>query len=194
MSVKKFLEEIDAATSESMANEKIKPCCSKGCSTCCSEAMMADKEEARYIIEGLSGKQIEELKVKVKAWMEQFKPYQFAEVRDGLINGYVYLESDIKCPLLVGNLCGAYERRPMGCRSYFAAGNPENCKLPNRKTQLIGGPPFGHPKMRIAFDHLLSVSGVFHMDHLGVHLNNLLFNEDVSTSVTSIHSIEQYGN
>lgn len=152
---------------------------------------MAEKQEAIYIVEAYPPERLDELKSKVAAWMEQFKPFQYADTQNGLIDGFKYLESDIKCPLLNGKLCGVYDRRPMGCRSYLATGNPEHCKPEHRRTQLIAMPPaFSNPAMLECFQELHAVTTTFHMDHLGVHLYNILFGTDITTSVTEIYQTQ----
>lgn len=185
MKASDFVREVDAIVRDSLNGPNaLKPCCSKGCSTCCSEALMSNKSEVEYILEGYPEEKLPELKRRTEEWFENFKPFQHAEVRDGIINGFAYLEKDIKCPFLEGNLCSVYERRPVGCRVYMAQGNPENCKMPNRFNQLIADYDFSHPRWTRLFHSMAISTGEFYMDHMGIHLYNLLFNTNIETSVS----------
>lgn len=190
MTASEFLKEVDAVIAVSMNNpESIKPCCSKGCSTCCSEALMANRSEVEHMREGYPEDQLEALKSRTQKWLDEFMPFQNAETRDGLIDGYKYLDADIKCPFLVNGLRSVYERRPMGCRVYFAQGDPDNCKMPNRRTQLISDYDFSHPLWtRLWLRFAQSHRGLY-MDHLGIHLHNLPFGTELKSSVTSKYEV-----
>lgn len=189
MTASEFLAEVDSIVAGSVAQSKFKPCCSKGCSTCCSEPLMACDTEVDHMLDGLTEEHRARVTEKTKAWVEKAKPFFNAETRDGLINSYPYLEADIPCPFLEGSLCSVYERRPMGCRTYMAMGDPANCKMPMRQKQLISEFDFGHPKWTILFyKRTLSIKR-FDMDHLGTHLARKLLGEDHQTSVRRVFEV-----
>lgn len=190
MTASEFLKEVDGLVALAMTDPKsLKPCCTKGCSTCCSEALMASSAEVEYMVEGYPPEKLDALKERSAAWLEKFRPFQYAETRDGLINGFPYLEADIKCPFLEGNLCSAYERRPMSCRVYFAQGNPEHCKMPHRRKQMISDYDFGHPLWTRLWLQLAQSSNELYMDHLGIHLSNILTGATHESSVSVKYQI-----
>jgi Fe-S-cluster containining protein len=155
---------VDLFVEKSIASTPQKPCCRAGCHTCCHEAMYASQAEVEYILESLTPAQIDDLKPKLAEWLvrtSELRKVRFPKVEQ-------YLGAKIPCVLLENGLCSVYERRPFGCRVWFAIGDPENCKLPMRRNQGIA---------QFSFDQLFAfigppapVNGRFILDHLGVLL------------------------
>jgi Fe-S-cluster containining protein len=129
------------------------------------------------MLQGMTKEQIETLKERAAQWLKQALPFLSVP----LVSSFRYLKADIKCPFLKGNLCSVYERRPMSCRTHFAIGNPEHCKLPHRPNQLILQFQFtagGWPALWIKW----FTSHITQLDHIGLHLHNLLFGTEIKSS------------
>lgn len=187
MKASDYYRELDKLTALGFENNPVKPCCSKGCHTCCSEALTVADAEVKNILEHYPPEKLDALKARTADWMESFRPFQRAPTKDGLINGFAYLLADIKCPFLEGGLCSIYEHRPFSCRVYFAAGNPEHCKMPHRITQQIADYNYTDPRFATGYFDTMMNEGSIRMDHLGVLLYNRLFDQNELTSVSVLY-------
>jgi len=128
--------------------QNLQPCCRKGCSACCSEVLYASNADVDYILTGMTEAHKAEVAQNVLAWLEKTSGILPEKTPDAV----KYRELNAPCPLLKNNLCTVYDRRPFGCRTFFAIGNPADCQLPARKHQkfahvpeqlfqLLGPPP-----------------------------------------------------
>ncbi len=140
-----------------------KPCCFKGCHACCSEPVYASNAEVDYILAGLTDDQKEQVADKVCDWLEKVSGILHEKMPDAV----KYRQLEAPCPLLKNGLCSVYERRPMGCRSFFALGNPLDCNLPARKHQKFATIP---DKFFFFVGIPPALNDVFIQDHLGVLL------------------------
>jgi Fe-S-cluster containining protein len=143
-----------------------KPCCTKGCHACCSELVIASNAEVDYILEGMSEAHRAEVTGKLTEWLEKIKPMLGHDaVTEGM--ALQYRELNAPCPLLKHGLCSVYDRRPMGCRVYFALEKPENCEGAGRENQMFAKFPdelfkyLGPPA---------AVKGHLVLEHLGLLL------------------------
>jgi Fe-S-cluster containining protein len=157
------------------ANPDTPHCCRAGCHTCCSEAVYASQAEINHIVESLSTQQVEQLKPRLVDWLartEELRKEPYPKVDK-------YLGSNIPCPLLQGGLCSVYERRPFGCRVWFAFGDPQNCRLPMRHHQGLA--QFSNALFE-AMGLPAIVNGRLILDHLGVLLAERLLGLDIPSA------------
>ena len=95
--------------------------CKKGCSYCCSNAVMILPQEAMYIVEKLKEEgrceELEMFRKKAQAKNETTK--------DKKADEFLFLK--IPCPFLVEGSCSVYENRPMACR-LFLSQSVASCK------------------------------------------------------------------
>lgn len=187
MNASQFIAEVDAIVAATMGNAAESSCCSKGCSTCCSEPLYIDEMEIEYMLEGVPPDKMEGLKARAVEWLEKFQPFVNADTQNGLINSYPYLEADIKCPFLEGNLCSVYDRRPMSCRTFFAKENPEHCKMPHRQQQKYAVFDMSRPVWGRLWLSYAQQRQRLYLDHLGIHLTNKLFGTSLETSVSHMY-------
>lgn len=109
--------------------------CTKGCSECCQEIVEADSSEVDWILESLSDEEKAALKVKVAAWIEAVNSHDL-NTREHAPDAHEYRAWRIPCPLLKGNVCSVYARRPLGCRLFMTCGPRIGCEdLTLRRTQ-----------------------------------------------------------
>jgi Fe-S-cluster containining protein len=186
MTTKEWMSEIDRLTKEEIETSAFKPCCSKGCSHCCDEPLYVDSVEVDYMLEGLDANQLARIKERTAEWLQKVQPFLSEEPGgDGLIDAFPYRDAKITCPLLENNECMVYERRPMGCRMFFATGNPDDCRMPMRRRQRIAHISMEQPQWRGLFSRWFSdrKPGDTIMDHLGVLLANKLLGLKIKSSV-----------
>lgn len=146
------------------ANSTVKPCCTKGCHACCYESVYASESEVNFILSGMSDEAKSALAVRVQEWLEKVK----AILPECMPKFWDYLPLRARCPLLGDDgLCSVYASRPLGCRVWFACGNPADCEMPARK-----GQGYAHFPDQL-FKHIgvpARVNGHLIHDHLGVLL------------------------
>jgi Fe-S-cluster containining protein len=155
----------------------MKPCCVAGCFACCSEPVYATQAEVQHIIEILRPEQIAELKVKLPAWLEQTASLLNQKMPDAI----AYRRLNVPCVLLNGGLglCSVYERRPFGCRTWFALKKPADCDLPARKHQKYTN---FMPGIAYATGVPVSLNGKVILDHLAILLAEKLLGLDIPSA------------
>jgi Fe-S-cluster containining protein len=187
MKASEFMAEVDRLTQMSLDNSPVKPCCSKGCSHCCSEPLYSSEEEVDYMLGGLTETQRIRVETRTRAWIQKAEEFfAVSKLRpDGLHNAFEYRDANIECPFLENKLCMVYERRPMGCRTFFAMGNPDHCAMPYRRKQLVGEFDFENDQWFSLFDEWTKTDNInrrLDNDHMGIILHNKLFNDNKHTS------------
>lgn len=106
--------------------------CRKGCSHCCEQFVMLTFPEAQLIAEKHPDV-VRAALPKLHAQEEQFVAMDGATAlaTDGPTRSAFYdrwFQTRTKCPFLgEDNLCGIYESRPSGCRTYFVIDEPAKC-------------------------------------------------------------------
>lgn len=187
MKASEFMAEIDRLIAMAMAGSTVKPCCRAGCSSCCSEPLYSSEVEVDHMLEGLTDDQRKRVEDRTKEWVTKAEAF-FATSKlrpDGLHDAFEYRDAKIECPFLENHLCMVYERRPMGCRTFFAIGNPDHCKMPERRTQLIAEFDFSQNGW-MNLMHQWTDSGDLDLkltnDHMGIILHNRLFNTTKQTN------------
>jgi Fe-S-cluster containining protein len=126
VTISKFLdlsEELYASI-DSLMNAFISRClregktvdCRKGCSICCSQAVLSLPYEVlylfHYIRENFTDEKIHEIKEKTFIKNEVTKDMKVME----------FLHYKYPCPLLMEGICIVYKARPMACRTYISSG------------------------------------------------------------------------
>jgi len=143
-------------------NPEMKPCCSVGCSACCSEPVYAGEAEVLHILECLTPEQTTLIKTKLPGWLAKTKPLMNQNMPDAT----EYRKLNTPCVLLNNGLCSVYPRRPMGCRVWFAVENPDHCELPYRTHQKYA--KFDTAKIvHASGDSLVFIDDRHVLDHLG---------------------------
>lgn len=142
---------------------------------CCYEPLYADIEEVKTMVEGLAPEQLQHVKEATAEWVcKAIDSHLLAEQEP---NAMQWRGHEIACPFLKDRRCMVYNHRPMGCRMFFARGEPEGCALPKRQHQLIARfpPEKIAPALKPWYESRL-MDKAFEMDHLGVLLAKVLFN------------------
>lgn len=181
MTASEFLNWIDFFVGKAIEHGASKPCCSKGCHHCCDEVTYADAREIDHIVAGLSPELKARVIERLRVWLVKAKPMLEKEAeQNGYIDGYVYRDMKLTCPLLEDGLCSVYDRRPMGCRLFLATGNPDNCKMPMRRNQKFLDIDYGkNPDFwNGLFNQWIHCQpGTYVTDHIGVLLAERLLGE-----------------
>lgn len=167
-----------AIASELAKAPQFQPCCKAGCSACCSEPVYCSEAEALHIIESLRPADLDEVRTKLQEWLFKTACLRDKEFPDA--NHWRLL--DAPCPLLKNGLCSVYERRPLGCRAWFALKHPDLCQMPHRRHQLFAQ---FHPKVFIPAGPPVSVGGRTIYDHLGVLLAEKLLGLEIPSATRS---------
>lgn len=153
-------------------------CCAKGCNHCCSEPAYCDVNEVDAMLSLLAPDQIESLKLRVLEWMQSTATVRYEEAQ---INALKYRVLNIPCPMLSPEtgLCMGYAARPLACRTFFATGKADDCKLPERAHQKFAILPKDPENqiMRHYFMDCLTQDGKITLDHIGVLLFEKLFDK-----------------
>jgi len=182
MTTKEFHRTIDSV----LARTKIEHCCTKGCCHCCSEPLYVDSREADYLLEGVPAELREQVKENTKRWAEKAQPL----LSQNMPNAFAWRWLDNPCPFLIGTTCSVYERRPVGCRVFFAKENPENCKMPAREHQKVAS--FTPETMAAACAPYFLDQGRVEMDHLGCFLAETLLGHRPHSASRAIYTMEDH--
>lgn len=159
---------------------------------CCSEPVWTDRCEVEHIISSLTPEQIEELKPKVKAWMEKASASGMLNIdinnkENQASNGVTFSAQwwanvNTPCPLLKDGRCSVYSLRPMACATFFAGRQePEVCANVTVKRETLEFADEIYSGIMQAL-YVVHQSKRVDMDHLGVLLYNLLFNNNIKTA------------
>lgn len=174
MNVQQFHAVIDNIVDHSDAKQT--SCCSR-CTYayCCYEPLYADIEEVKLMVESLTPEQLQHVKEATAEWAR--KAIDSHLLADQEPDAMKWREHEIVCPFLKDRRCVVYNHRPMGCRMFFAKGQPEGCALAKREHQQIAffPPEKTAPLLEPWFKRRI-LDKPFEMDHLGVLLAKLLFN------------------
>jgi Fe-S-cluster containining protein len=157
------------------AHPELKPCCAAGCFACCSEAVYASEAEVAHIVEILTPAQTIEVMGKLNEWLARTKPLMNQPMPDAI----KYRRLNAPCVLLQNGLCSVYERRPFGCRVWFALKNPSDCDLPQREHQKYAD---FMPGVAIATGIPVGLNGKVMFDHLGALLAEKLLGLKFATA------------
>lgn len=163
MTATEFLAYIDGLMARSVPEGK--HCCKKGCHHCCSEPLYVDEREADLILEHLPAEHRELIEENIAAWLSKAAPFLERSEPPG---AWEWREIDNPCPLLIDGLCSVYAHRPMGCRTFFALANPENCAMPMRKEQKFAC--WSNEQLAMMFLPFIKDEERVCGDHLGVFL------------------------
>lgn len=119
--LKSFYEQIDFAVIEELS--LFSSHCGRGCSNCCYQKIKCSDEEAYYILENCG---------ELINWETVDKQSKFTDKqwqKDKIENR--------RCVFLKNNECSIYDFRPMTCRQYLVANNPEFCHPESTKKVSI---------------------------------------------------------
>lgn len=167
-------------------NTRFSTCCT-GCTRCdcCSEAAYASNYEVTYMIEALDEQAKIEVAERAKAWITKAKPLLGMNMPDA----FTWRELDNPCPFLKDGRCRVYDRRPFGCRVWFAHENPDNCAMPQRKTQKYASLQIPIHVLREIFSPFQHLKSSLVLDHIGMHTYNQLVqpNEEPAFSGSAQH-------
>lgn len=136
------------------------------------------------MLECLTPEQRSKVAEKTKEWVEKAKPL----LNENMPNGFAWRRLNNPCPFLEGNLCSVYDRRPMGCRTFFAHGNPDDCKMPARE----------HQKIAVYVDHQMASACApywvdearVEMDHLGCFLADRLLGDRPESGSHTVYIVQ----
>jgi Fe-S-cluster containining protein len=182
MTATEFIHEIDSLVARTMNGSEFKPCCAKGCSHCCSEPLYAETGEVDHMLDMLTEDQRHRVKERTKTWLTKAMPFFDITNDKGLADAFAYRDANIECPFLENHLCMVYERRPMGCRTFFATGNPDHCKMPERRQQKIAEIDFSHPAWMNLWSGFAEDKSTLLMEHVGILVADKLLNEHYESS------------
>jgi len=143
--------------------------CSKGCAACCEELLHVSELETRLIVESFTDAQKEDVRERVRHWLEQIGD----RLDDREPEGLEYRSWRIPCPLLKNGICSVYDKRPLKCRSTITDGPRQACEdLALRPTQRF----IEIPELKAAIGDRLVQAHVaagykeFKFGHLGMML------------------------
>lgn len=134
---------VDHASKE-VANDGKSISCKPGCTHCCHLLIEVSWEEACELAEWVLSQDEENKELylqrinsnaeEAKEFFRKYKGYEDLsgpitddrELADTIYDDYFYGKSR-PCPMLVDNLCTAYEQRPTSCRLHLVASDPKLC-------------------------------------------------------------------
>jgi len=120
--------------------------CSRGCSACCKQAIVANPFEAALI--GVYISERPELRslfigryasweAETKSIREDFMDWAYRRYAEDLDDGrFKYTDFRAPCPFLEDDVCRIYPVRPYCCRSYLATS--ESCRTPTDPSERAG--------------------------------------------------------
>jgi len=172
-------------------NEGFIPTCRRGCSACCSEPVYVERREAEHVIEAMKKLPQEEqdaIMDRLRVWLDKIRGQDILKQRQPDVIEYRKLR--LPCPLLnqKNGDCLVYANRPMGCRLHFAIGPRENCEDDAKRrdqTYMYVQDPMLGPILEL----LDGKPGDILMEHLGLHLAEILLGEKVESESRSLFRI-----
>lgn len=190
----KYYEFLDGAMKEDLSRVSNSSCCSRGCFHCCREPAYASRREIQYLLSIVPPEQLPELKKRTEDWLKKFQ--QGPWVYQKLPRSVDYRPAFLWCPLLAKDgTCSVYDRRPPGCRLFFALAHRKGCE----DDELYKTQPFIKPSgnINVAMDrHLLSLNkedGPDVYDHIGVLLAEELLGGQYPTTARMVFEKEDNG-
>lgn len=168
------------------------PPCHAGCNHCCQEALLVIEQEVDWILDKFTPQQIEELKPRVQQWLIKAQPGLHWD--NGKKFGIKWRFLQNMCPLLKDGKCMAYDRRPIGCHTFFAHKDPDKCAWPHRTKQYFADfqSEDGSPS---ALDHIqaefVATQDMVYSDHLGVMLARKLLGLNIRSNAATMYKIEK---
>ncbi|WP_349946475.1 YkgJ family cysteine cluster protein [Lacrimispora sp. BS-2] len=136
---KQELNNIDNVINDIEANCKLKTSCTKGCSSCCKQAIYinpAEYEVLKYKLKKLNNSDKIRLKNYAKDICKQIKKMDIplkltdASVTEQIEINTKYFELNKSCPFLdSANSCSIYEIRPASCWAYRKYNKSNDCNL-----------------------------------------------------------------
>lgn len=167
----------DRVAQRELSKSEFRPCCKVRCSACCYEPAYAVRMEIERALEGMTPEQLDGLRARTEKWMEQARASRLLKDDvdvDELPDALEWRKHRIACPFLEGSLCSIYARRPVGCRMFFAKGDPADCEMPMREHQLFASfadHVMGEVAMPFFKEHRAAAMDV---GHIGVLLHEVL--------------------
>lgn len=181
MTVFDYHTAIDKAIGQAMANTAAdqQPCC-KRCTNphCCSEPAYADAREVDSMLDMLTPEQRSHVVNGTERWRSVFAVNRM--MNDELPSAFPYRLLNLPCPFLKDGRCLVYERRPFGCREFFALGNPEDCAMPARIYQKFAA--FPHPNRMDMATFQFAANQIAELDHISGHLVRKLLGDSEFTT------------
>ena len=158
-------------------------------SACCYEPVYSDQIEVDDILSRLTPEQRSELIEAVHRWHKRatLSGVLLLEEKGA---AFPYRDASLPCPFLKDGRCSIYEHRPLACRAHYALANPDNCKMPARRTQKYAMWEQNDSYLNILMKYALAV-GLLKIDHLGLQLYNRLFGANERSSAASQYIIEK---
>lgn len=163
--------------------------CVKGCFHCCREPLYVEKKEAEMLISTTAAEDMDQLKVRTRAWLVSFKAANLhrsrgpraQQSRDALPKDFSHLlryrAQMLWCPFLKDGICTAYSSRPIGCRTHAATGHPAKCENDAQRPKQIFLVTSTWPPEIMGAMADNAPGSLFEFDHLGVWLSILLLGE-----------------
>ncbi len=112
--------------------------CTRGCSACCKQIVVAELSEAEYILERnpaavtrAAAKLLEQARIAAQLPGDLDGEEGTAAAADA------YWQLDMPCAFLEDGLCSIYEDRPIPCRTHFVLSDPALCGMPERTAVVI---------------------------------------------------------
>lgn len=190
----KYYEFLDGAMADALAKASNPSCCSKGCFHCCREPAYASRREIRYLLSIVPPDQLPELKKKTEQWLKRFQETRF--VYQKVPRSVDYRPAFLWCPLLAKDgTCSVYDRRPPGCRMFYALAHRKGCE----DDELYKNQPFikPTPTAYLGMDrHLMSLEiedGPDTYDHIGILLAEELLGGEYPTSARMVFARDAHG-
>ncbi len=112
--------------------------CTKGCSACCKQIVVAEISEAEYILERnpaavarATPRLLEQARIAAQLPGDLGTEEGTARAADA------YWQMDMPCAFLEDGLCSIYDDRPIPCRTHFVLSDPALCGAPERTAVVI---------------------------------------------------------
>lgn len=170
--------------------------CRAGCYHCCREPAYAEKSEVQALIAALPDDRLVGVKQRTQAWWEGFHAARFEKMPQRPEKGdfstlLKYRQAMLWCPLLKDGLCGAYNQRPMNCRTHMVSGAASACESdaerPSQIYAMVGSDDFHLRAIYLLGNE--SPAHLYEWDHLGIWLGKLLLGLETSTQAAHSHLV-----
>lgn len=178
-----FIDDATAKLAQASArNGRPVTCAGKGCFACCYEPVYCSSDEVHHMLENLTPVELDHVRAATRAAIDKIKASGLFEKNMPPV--MEWLAQRVPCPFLKDGACMVYDRRPVGCRSHIAVGDPTLCYHDRLNQKYPQAKEYSIACGQAIIQAHLKLGNIIINDNLLALLSNELFGEAMETGST----------